>query len=388
MSSTATERTVELPSGVLRLELTRQDWSLDDLCGFAVRSNPKRGFLFVSRVLGKHLSVKPSVMNETYQILAEKVSALNLPEPVLFIALAETATGLGQGVFEASLAQGMSDALFIHTTRAHLEHADVALHFQEPHSHATGHLIYRPSDAESQRIFANAKSLVLVDDEISTGTTLTNLARSYAELNPNVEHIALVSLTDWLSEPRDIEKRMPAPLTRINLLQGRYTFQPNPSFRPPDLSYESRGQTVNVSREHGRFGKRKPLEVDVGRVLGSLNSPSDGSILVLGTGEHLYLPYRLALELERRGFDTYFQSTTRSPILEGESIRSILRFADPVDGTTPNYLYNVVKGQYDSVLICYDTPNTHSNHDLLAQLGATLITSTLLGTSLETSCAS
>ena len=145
MSSAATtERTVELPSGVLRLELSRQDWVLDDLCGFAVRANPKRGFLFVSKVLGKHLSVPPSTMKKTHQELAEKIAALQLPEPVLFVAMAETATGLGQGVFEASLARGLKDALFIHTTRAQLEDASVALSFSEPHSHATGHLIYQP----------------------------------------------------------------------------------------------------------------------------------------------------------------------------------------------------------------------------------------------------
>ena len=382
MSSASLERTVDLPSGRLSLELERCDWPLDELCGFAVRANPKRGFLFVSKVLGKHLSVRPSAMNQTHQALAEKVVALNLPEPVLFIALAETATGLGQGVFEASLEHGVSDALFIHTTRAHLEDAEVALSFQEPHSHATGHLVYQPYEAESQRIFKNAKSLVLVDDEISTGTTLTNLAQGYAELNPNVEQIALVSLTDWLSEPSEIERKMPAPMTRANLLQGRYSFAPNPDFRPPDLSYEvARGQTVNVSREYGRLGRRTPLEVDVEEVLESLDP--ERTVLVLGAGEHLHLPYCFARSLEQRGYNVHFQSTTRSPILKGESIRSTLRFADPVDGTTPNYLYNVVHSQYDTVLILYDAP-IHPNHDLPAQLDAIPISTT----SLETPCAS
>ena len=382
--SPADTHTVELPSGVLRLELTRQDWALAELCGFAVRANPKRGFLFVSKVLGKHLSVPPSTMKKTYGALAEKIAALNLPQPVLFIAMAETATGLGQGVFEACLERGSEDALFIHTTRAQLADAEVALHFQEPHSHATGHLIYQPDDAESQRIFANAKSLVLVDDEISTGTTLTNLAQSYAELNANIERTALVSLTDWLSEPHKIERNMPAPLTRVNLFQGRYTFEPNPSFRPPDLSYESRGQTVDVSRRYGRLGKRTALKVDAEEVLESLDLSLGKSILVLGTGEHLHLPYRLALDLEQRGYTVYFQSTTRSPILAGESIGSILRFVDPVDGTTPNYLYNVVRGQYSAVLILYDTPNIHPEHDLPEQLGGVPITLEMQ----ETLCAS
>ena len=39
---------VLLPNGRLQVEVDRADWSLQRLCGFAARHNPRRGYLFVS----------------------------------------------------------------------------------------------------------------------------------------------------------------------------------------------------------------------------------------------------------------------------------------------------------------------------------------------------
>src|SRR6476661_6368122 len=84
----------------------------DELLGFAARANAKRGFLFLSKVLGKHWPVKPSAMIEIHDRLAATVPATE--GPVVFIAMAETAIGLGQGVFEAWLrAHPGQAALFV-----------------------------------------------------------------------------------------------------------------------------------------------------------------------------------------------------------------------------------------------------------------------------------
>jgi hypothetical protein len=61
--------------------------------GFAERINPKRAFLFVSKVLGRHIPVSPHIMRHAFTDLAELVPD-DLPEPVLVIA--ETAVGLAQ----------------------------------------------------------------------------------------------------------------------------------------------------------------------------------------------------------------------------------------------------------------------------------------------------
>ena len=60
MSQLAHPMAVELEGGTLRLRLPEQQRTrLTELCGFASRQNPKRAFLFVSKVLGKHIPVKP-----------------------------------------------------------------------------------------------------------------------------------------------------------------------------------------------------------------------------------------------------------------------------------------------------------------------------------------
>ena len=64
----AEHRVVELPTGRLSIEVLRSDIALDQLCGFAARRNPKRGFLFVSKVLGKHIPVRPSLMRQVHAL--------------------------------------------------------------------------------------------------------------------------------------------------------------------------------------------------------------------------------------------------------------------------------------------------------------------------------
>jgi len=54
--------------------------------------------LFVSKVLGKHWPVRPTVMREIHARLATQIA--NLPGPLLVIGMAETATALGRGVAE------------------------------------------------------------------------------------------------------------------------------------------------------------------------------------------------------------------------------------------------------------------------------------------------
>ena len=107
---------VYLSGGTLDIGVTAGDTDIDRLCGYASRENRKRRFLFVSKVLGKHWPVRPSVMRDVYQLLASHLT--DLPGPILFIGMAETATGLGQGIYDALLRQiGRDDVLFIHTTR-------------------------------------------------------------------------------------------------------------------------------------------------------------------------------------------------------------------------------------------------------------------------------
>ena len=90
---------VKLQCGDLHLSIHRTDLNLDQLLDFASRANPKRGFLFVSKILGKHLACSPAQMRMSYDLLARKIGTSS--KTSLVIGMAETATGLGAGVAES-----------------------------------------------------------------------------------------------------------------------------------------------------------------------------------------------------------------------------------------------------------------------------------------------
>lgn len=110
-----------LSCGTLKVTPTGGTIALDDLFDVAERRNPKRAFLFVSKVLGRHIPVKPSVMRAVYQQLAALFPACD-QGPVLFIGMAETAVGFGAGVFD-EVRGSVSDPVYLTSTRHPVEGA-------------------------------------------------------------------------------------------------------------------------------------------------------------------------------------------------------------------------------------------------------------------------
>lgn len=211
-----------------------------DLVGLALRRNPKRAHLLVSRVLGKHRPSDPGLVaaaGELLGVLAAQV--LDGPQPggaeavraaagnltaVLRLAqqgpdspeaaaersrllhaarglltplrsshpeaatlgYAETATGLGR------LVAGAIGSYYIHSTRHSGNGTAPYGAFEEAHSHATSH---RLLCAEPARL-DGARVLVLVDDELSTGATIVNTIRELHALSPKEQYVvaALVDL--------------------------------------------------------------------------------------------------------------------------------------------------------------------------------------------------
>src|SRR3546814_12207649 len=83
---------IELSTGTLELVIEHAA-ELDAFCDFAARANPKRGFLIVSKVLGRHLPASPNAMRGAMDELGQKLPA-DLPGPIVFLGMAETATAL------------------------------------------------------------------------------------------------------------------------------------------------------------------------------------------------------------------------------------------------------------------------------------------------------
>ncbi|MFE9455674.1 phosphoribosyltransferase [Streptomyces californicus] len=174
---------------------------LRDLLGLALRRNPKRAHLLVSNVLGKHVPQLPSVVHGAGYELGESVRALLGPQEArraVVIGYAETATGLGHAV-----ADGLRDAPYLHSTRRPVAGVAPAGGFEESHSHATSHLLL-PEDRDLLAGGGPSSTLVLVDDEFSTGNTVLNTVRALHALHPR-ERYVIVALVDMRS-PADRDR--------------------------------------------------------------------------------------------------------------------------------------------------------------------------------------
>ncbi len=364
----------ELPTGLLEVALDTGADEFDDLLGFAARANAKRGFLFVSKVLGKHWPVRPSRMLAIHERLAAGVP--DAPGPVLFIAMAETAVGLGQGVFEAWLRQHPGrEALFLQTTRYRVGTGPI-IEFEEAHSHAPRQFLHMPQGAHEQALLREARTIVLVDDEASTGNTFINLTQACRRLNPALARVHLAVLANFMgaSATAALTARFGLPTTMGALVAGEYRFTPAdcPVDAAPAQRYDSQAER-GASTAFGRLGLDRALRTPeaLADQLAATIAPRE-TVLVLGTGEFMHVSTLLGAALERHGLDVVVQSTTRSPILTWGAVGHALRFPDNYGEGIPNFMYNVAPGQYGHVLICHETPAGEALHGFARQLGARL----------------
>ncbi|MBB3109747.1 hypothetical protein FHS18_001810 [Paenibacillus phyllosphaerae] len=234
------------------------------LFGMAARINKKRSFLFVSKVLGKHLPVSPhrsllsgailslkllQALGTSQAALVDKLfaeacaaladpdetkvsqvysaivdSKLALPEPVKVIGFAETATALGHSMF-AAFEDGCS---YLHTTRELIPELDPLISFEEEHSHATSHRCY----ARSEQFLGGTEPIVLVDDELTTGKTTVNIIRDLQRNYPRSRYF-VASLLDWRGAEDEarfaaLEQELGITITPLSLMKGTFTVEGGP----------------------------------------------------------------------------------------------------------------------------------------------------------------
>jgi hypothetical protein len=339
---------VELPGGSLNVKVDESAWPLSRLCDFAARHNRRRRFLVVSKVLGRHLPARPREMRAAIRALAARIPA-DLPEPILVVGLAETAVCLAQGIFE-ELANGGARGWFIHSTRQRANRP-LLCSFVEPHSHAARHLIHAPGPELG---IEAARSLVLVDDEVSTGTTLVNLAGALAAKLPHCEQVLAATLTDWSGGAAWLDS-MPLPSRCVSLLSGSLSWTGDEAAAGPEPRRRHGLGRIRAGAPFGRLGIGSPRPFALPE--GSEVVPRQPSALrILGTGEFTYPPFLLAEQLEALGHDVVVHATTRSPIRPGGPIRSVLCFADNYGSGVPNYLYNVNPAAEErATIVCHET---------------------------------
>lgn len=368
----------ELPTGVLRLELEEGRSTFASLLDFAARANPKRAFLFLSKVLGKHYPSIPSEMVSVHRQLAATVP--DAAGPVVFIGMAETATGLGQGVFEAwAHAHPGSSQLYMQSTRYRVPGADW-FGFDESHSHAPRLFLHLPQRDTDRAALAAATQVVLVDDELSTGNTFVNLVAALRRVMPALSHVHIATIADFTGNRRALlSERMGSPCSIGGLLRGAWRFESQHDAVPETLAMTSpaqcsAGHEVQIEDAgYGRLGRHTCVSPPKRLVERLAREPVESTTLVLGTGEFMHAAFALGRALELRGVDVRVQSTTRSPILLWGAVGHILAVPDPYGEGVQNYLYNVRPGQYARVLICHETAPSDQLIALATMLRARLI---------------
>lgn len=344
---------IELQRGVLSLQPNdNSHWKWQDLLGFAERINPKRAFLFVSKVLGRHIPVSPHIMRHAFTDLAELVPD-DLPEPVLVIGMAETAVGLGAGVHQV-LQQRYPEAIYVTTTRHPVHGAPLLARFLEEHSHAQDQLLYGSPDAELQQQILNSKSIVLVDDEASTGKTFVNLIHALQQAGLNqISHVVTATLADWSSGIHIADLNCQSVALMTGKWQWRDAEHPI-QINMPKVDTVAFGAFATLAEP--TWG-RLPIQ-DSGAHIRLAVQP-DERILVLGSGEYVWSSFLLAEYLQQQGADVKFSAITRSPIAVGHAIQSALAFSDNYGLGIQNFVYNINPQDYDRVLITVETA-THS----------------------------
>ena len=358
-----------LPTGTLTLDILHGDFPPDRLFAVGARLNPKRAFLFVSKVLGKHYPADVRSLPPVYRALADKLPPPG-QNPVLFVGMAETATALAQGVFEAWLERyPQADALYLHTSRLRVAGTEVCP-FEESHSHAGRQWLHLPADKEGLLLLQNAGRLILIDDELSTGNTFRRLAQALARRFGRRFDVHWACLTDFCPDNQD------EGISRHSLLRGCWRFDAGQT-RPAPAPAAQAAVPVDIADSgSGRLGVRYALCLPdtLLQAYAARHCASD-RILVLGTGEYIHPPTVFARGLAARcGAEVFIQSSTRSPAENWGALQHRRPFADPYGEGVPYYLYNLPPDHsYSHIYICHEHRANGALVATAAELSAELV---------------
>jgi len=342
----------------------------------SARENKKRDFLFVSKVIGKHMPMIPATLKIIGGILArtwinerenscyystdelvhalvsldtslnlmdldlkseEKImknhdisinisnanrildSPIRLANKTLFIGFAETATGLAQAVF-----QNFSNASYIHTTREKITSIEPALFFNEEHSHAVEHSLF----PYTQNFFNDFEDIVLIDDELTTGKSALNLIKCLPG-----KSFGILSILDWrdASSYKMFRAEKNIDVRVCSLLKGDIQCSKSENIVSDATTMPLSTTKLIPSKEHvfeisdsvegfnkatGRFGLSSK---DNPKILSQIKSISEVLKKERTTGNCLCIGsgefiYLPCIISSELGDNVYFHSTTRSPV--------------------------------------------------------------------------
>ena len=310
------------------------------------------------------MPARPKAIRKASDALADLLPE-DLPGPVLFLGMAETAITLGQSIYDRwRNLHNRSDCLYLHSTRQKLS-SEPLIRFSEQHSHASAHLLYAPEVETLPFCLEDVTSLVLIDDEATTGRTFVNLVAQLASHLPNLERIEIALLTDW--SDGNYLQNFPYLVASHALLEGTLEWE---STTEPDLPEVLQSGALGQLIQHRNLGRvgHSTLEFDFSEICKQLSETGPQLMHVIGTGELHYPAMLIAECLEQAGHDVLLQATTRSPALIGGAINAKEVLVDNYGAGVPNYLYNAIETVARRRIVCHET-GSHSLDPALVRPG-------------------
>lgn len=342
------------------------DKPIEDVIKMAKRhNNPKRDFLFVNTILGKHIAVQGRDAVMMHRALGDKVYELFKEKgwenkKVLLVGFAETATALAQNIMFYSLKFKEKFPLnivgYTQTTREELpsnQYTNIA--FEEEHSHATSQKLYFDKELDYDVV-------LFVEDEITTGNTILNFISQF-EKHQSGKDYAVASILNWQNDKDAktfsekgvevaflVRGKMKTELPSFSIKEGKeYDLYQDEVNYKANLSLRNNPRlpmTVEEFSEYVTFGDNKDKEFSK---LISLKD-SKKKTLIIGTEENMFVPIFFAIII-----DADVKATTRSPIessLEnGYPISSRLKLNSAYESGRVTYLYDMDLGDYEQFVI-------------------------------------
>ena len=342
------------------------DKPIEDVIKMAKRhNNPKRDFLFVNTILGKHIAVQGRDALMMHRALGDKVYELFKEKgwenkKVLLVGFAETATALAQNIMFYSLKFKEKFPLnivgYTQTTREELpsnQYTNIA--FEEEHSHATSQKLYFDKELDYDVV-------LFVEDEITTGNTILNFISQF-EKHQSGKDYAVASILNWQNDKDAktfsekgvevaflVRGKMKTELPSFSIKEGKeYDLYQDEVNYKANLSLRNNPRlpmTVEEFSEYVTFGDNKDKEFSK---LISLKD-SKKKTLIIGTEENMFVPIYFAIII-----DADVKATTRSPIessLEnGYPISSRLKLNSAYESGRVTYLYDMDLGDYEQFVI-------------------------------------
>lgn len=350
-------------------------------------NNPKRNYLVVNRLQGKHIPVAPREAFDMFRALADRVRGFLCADPcrggmplrqrtgraqvgeeeasLLVIGFAETATAIGAAV-AAELG-----ADYVQTTRELVPDAEY-LYFSEEHSHATEQKLVKN---DMDMVVGTIDRILFVEDEVTTGKTILNIIAILKKQYSKDIKFSVASILNGMDQAA-LDIYQDNGIELFWLVKTEHAAYPEiaASYKGDGVYVDCRSSAVE---EHTSLKMIRAIDkikpVNTRRIVkaasyqqyceslyqdvaSQLDLSGVQKILVLGTEEYMYPALYTAAKLEMQGRSVWFHATTRSPIAvsaeQDYPFHTRYELVSLYDSRRSIYVYDLQK--YDIVVIMTD----------------------------------